>query len=314
MAVPNVDNPSRPLKSDLSMALKVFAGEVLTTFETNNVTLDKHFVKTISHGRTAQFPATGITTAALHTPGAYLTPAAISSDEKTVVIDGLLIASTFIADIDEAMSHYETRSIYAEELGRALAMKFDKHVLQEILLGARASGLVSQPNGTVVTDANLGSATLSTKADAFVKALFSVAASWDAANVPAAPRYVALKPADYYALVQGIQTNGFSAIHKDYGGQGSIATGKILNLAGFDILMSNNVPTTDLSGDATHGVNALTTKAVCWHPQGVATVKLMDLSVQQEYSTWHQGTILVARYAMGHSYLRPACCAELKTS
>lgn len=315
MAVPNVDTPSYPLKSDHSMALKVFAGEVLTTFENSTIILDKHFVKTISSGRTAQFPAVGVATAAIHTPGAYLAPGAISSDERTITIDGLLLASTFIADIEEAMSHYETRRIYSDELGRALANAFDSNVFKEIVKGSAQTGLVSQPNGVIVTDANLGSATLATKADAIVKALFKVAETFDEGDVPSGPRYAAFLPEEYYALVQAIQTNGFSAVHKDYGGQGSIATGKILNLAGFDILMSNHVPSTDTSGtDSYHGVNASTVKGVCWHPQGAATVKLMDLSMQQEYSTWHQGTILVARYAMGHGYLRPACCAVLKTS
>lgn len=314
MAVPNVDNPSRPLKSDLSMALKVFAGEVLTTFEGATIVLDKHFVKTISSGRTAQFPATGVTSAAIHTPGAYLTPSAIASDERTITIDGLLLASAFVADIDEAMSHYETRSIYSNELGVALAQAFDKNVFNEIVLGARASGLVSQPSGVSVIDVNLGSAILATKADAITKALFSIAAQWDANNVPASPRYAAFLPAEYYALVQTVQSNGFSVIHRDYNGAGSIASGTIMELAGFKILMSNNVPSTDMSGWSYHGVNASTVKGVCWTPQGVATVKLMNLSMQQEYSTWHQGTILVARYAMGHGYLRPACCAEMKTS
>lgn len=314
MAVPNIDNPSRPLKSDLSMALKIFAGEVLTTFEGATVILDKHFVKTIQHGRTAQFPATGVTTAGYHTPGAYLTPSAILSDERTITIDGLLLASCFVADIDEAMSHYETRSIYSNELGVALAQAFDKNVFNEIVLGARASGLVGQPGGVSVIDANLNSATLSTKAEAITKALFSIAASWDANNVPASPRYACFKPAEYYALVQAVQTNGFSVIHKDYNGRGSLATGKIMELAGFNILMSNNVPSSDMSGWSYHGVDASTVKGIAWTPQAAATVKLMSLSVQQEYSTWHQGTVLVARYAMGHGYLRPACCAEMKTA
>jgi len=33
-----------------ALFLKVFAGEILTAFETACVTLDKHLVRTISHG------------------------------------------------------------------------------------------------------------------------------------------------------------------------------------------------------------------------------------------------------------------------
>ena len=40
--------------------LKVFAGEVLTAFNTNNIAMPLHRVRTISSGSSAQFPLTGI--------------------------------------------------------------------------------------------------------------------------------------------------------------------------------------------------------------------------------------------------------------
>jgi hypothetical protein len=40
-------------------------------------------------------------------------------------------------------------------------------------------------------------------------------------------------------------------------------------------------------------------------------VKLMDLSTEMEYSVRHQGTLIVAKYAMGHGILRPECAVEL---
>ena len=43
----------------------------------------------------------------------------------------------------------------------------------------------------------------------------------------------------------------------------------------------------------------MTTDAGC-------TVKLMDLAVESEYQITRQGTLMVARYAMGHNILRPA--------
>ena len=45
--------------------LKVFAGEVITAFETANSTLDKHLVRTISSGK-AQFPIVGKASASYH--------------------------------------------------------------------------------------------------------------------------------------------------------------------------------------------------------------------------------------------------------
>ena len=52
-----------------ALFLKKFAGEILTTFEENNVFKPLHTVRTIESGKSAQFPVTGIATASYHTPG-----------------------------------------------------------------------------------------------------------------------------------------------------------------------------------------------------------------------------------------------------
>ena len=55
-----------------ALFLKVFSGEVLTTFEENNIMMPLHRVRTISSGKTAQFPTTGVAEAKYHTPGESL--------------------------------------------------------------------------------------------------------------------------------------------------------------------------------------------------------------------------------------------------
>ena len=50
-----------------ALFLKVFSGEVLTAFSENNVFSDAlHTVRTISSGKSAQFPVTGTASAAYH--------------------------------------------------------------------------------------------------------------------------------------------------------------------------------------------------------------------------------------------------------
>jgi hypothetical protein len=44
----------------------------------------------------------------------------------------------------------------------------------------------------------------------------------------------------------------------------------------------------------------------------VGTVKLMDLAMESAYDIRRQGTLFVAKYAMGHGVLRPECSVELK--
>ena len=52
-----------------ALFLKVFSGEVLSAFEEANVMRDLHTVRTISEGKSASFPVTGIANASYLTAG-----------------------------------------------------------------------------------------------------------------------------------------------------------------------------------------------------------------------------------------------------
>jgi len=101
----------------LALFLKVFSGEVLTSYNAKTVMKDKTRVRNITSGKSAQFPAIGRTTAEYHTPGAEINGMNIEHGEKVITIDDLLISHAFIANIDEAKNHYEVRSEYAMQLG-----------------------------------------------------------------------------------------------------------------------------------------------------------------------------------------------------
>jgi hypothetical protein len=62
---------------------------------------------------------------------------------------------------------------------------------------------------------------------------------------------------------------------------------------------------------ATYMNSAQQVRALVMHKDAVATVKLMDLAVESEYQINRQGTLLVAKYAMGHNVLRPAMAVAL---
>jgi hypothetical protein len=40
----------------------------------------------------------------------------------------------------------------------------------------------------------------------------------------------------------------------------------------------------------------------------------MDLATEMEYDIRRQGTLMVAKYAMGHAPLNPICSIEIKTA
>ena len=107
-------------------------------------------------------------------------------------------------------------------------------------------------------------------------------------------------------------------MNKDWGGAGAYAEGSVLRVAGFTVVKSNHLPTGNQTADAGennvyHG-DFSKTKMVAWHPSAVGTVKLMDLGLESEYDIRRQGTLFVAKYAVGHGILRPEAAIEIATA
>jgi major capsid protein len=290
-----------------ALFLKVFSGEVLAAFYNAVTVRDKHFVRTIDSGKSAQFPASWQGTASYHTPGNELNGSTISFAERIITIDSLLVADRFIANIDEAMNHYDVRSILSTDIGQALAQTWDKNVYQVLNLAARAATTVTGGNG----GSQITSATSKTNADALVTAIFSAAQKLDEKNIPQSDRYVALKPAQYYLLVQGAKI-----VNKDYTtANGGVDTGKVFQVAGIPLVATNNLASTNVNtGVAAYQGDFSNTSATVWHKSAAGTVKLMDLSMEMEYQIQRQGTLMVGKYAMGHGILRPEAAVEIITA
>lgn len=246
----------------------------------------------------------------------------IKANEKIITINDLLISDKFIANIDEAKNHYDVRSIYSSEMGIALANQMDKHVLQTFIQAA----LVTTPDvdgeadmvGSIITNAALGgSANMATNADDLIAAIFEAAQQLDEKNVPEEGRYCYVKPDSYYRLA-----NSSKVINADFGnaGNGSTASGRVFRVAGIPIVKTNNLPTTNVTtgvasgSEARQAVDARNTVAVVAHPSAVGTVKLMDLATEMEYDIRRQGTLMVAKYAVGHGVLRPEASVLLRTA
>ena len=300
-----------------ALFLKVYAGEVLTAFEQASVTMDKHVIRSISSGISAQFPLVWKTAATEYayingsgntgTTGIELDGTIIHKNEKVISIDGLLIADHFVNNLDEAMSHFELRSVYAKEAGIALGTQWDQNVLQQGLLGARSSTLITSGNGGAV----LTNASYATSGTTLGSGLFDAAEQLDENNVPENDRYMFVRPAQYYLMAETTDL-----INRDWGGRGVYAEGEVMKVAGIHIVKTNNLPITNVSSSqvTTHDGNFSTTKALVMHKSSVATVKLLNLAVETEYQIKNQGWIIVAKYAMGHGFIRPEGCVEFKTS
>lgn len=286
-----------------ALFLKLFGGEVLVEFERSTVFKDRHFVRQIANGKSAQFPLIGRATAGYHTPGNFIDATAINHAEKVITIDDLLVAATFIANIDEAMNHYDVRQPYSQELGRILAQTYDTNVAHCMVLGARASSpLTGRAGGSVIDHEDMA-----TDAAVLEAALFASAQALDEKYVPESDRSAFFRPAQFYLLAQRDKL-----INKELGGRGSIADGKLETVAGIELVKTNNVPSTNVNtGPSKYQGDFTDTVGIVANKMAAGTVKLLDLSMESEYEIRRQGTFMVAKYAVGHDYLRPDCAIEL---
>lgn len=292
-----------------ALFLKMFAGEVLGAFNETNVALSRSMVRSISQGKSAQFPATWKATASYHTPGTEIVGQTINGNERVIVIDDLLISDVFIASIDEAKAHYDFRSEYSKQLGAALSRTMDRNILQVGLLAARASATVSGGNGgTAITDADAD-----TNADSLVGSIFAAAQALDEKDVPSEDRYVFLKPAQWYLLIN----SSSKLVNRDYtrGENGGVDSAELGQVAGMKVVKSNNVPSTNVAtGPTAYQGNFSTTVGLVMHKSAVGTVKLIDLGMEMAYDIRRQGTLIVGKYAVGHGILRPESAVEIKKS
>ena len=307
-----------------ALFLKVFAGEVLTSFDRASVTNGAEMVRSISSGKSATFPVMGRVGASYHVAGAEITGSDVNHNEKVITINDLLLSSVFLSNIEEAKNHWDVRSAYSMEIGRALAFQKDKHILQTIGQASLASANVGDTGyaaGTTITNTGIASATAATAANAVIDSLFDAAKQMDANFVPKEGRKAFIRLEEYYKLA-----NGTNVVNVDFSGQGSIAEGKVVKVAGIELIptphfidsniAAANDQTAPSGKSATiadpQAVNLTNYVCLVSHPSAAGTVKLMDLAVESEYDIRRQGTLMVAKYAMGHGVLRPEAAIGIK--
>ncbi len=316
-----------------ALFLKQFSGEVLTAFEEKNIAMPLHRVRTIKNGKSAQFPSIGVTTAAYHTVGQVIYGGSVPASEITVTVDDLLVSSAFVPKIDEAMNHYDVRSIYSSEMGNALANAADRNIFSTIYEAATGSGNGDQQAQWVNADfaglsgASSGATGAAGKIDIktvasedvdnhtpngqeVVDGIIKALEIFDKNDVTG-EKYCVLNPETYYILLGSDTT----AINRDVGGNGSVATGQVPTVGGVKIFMSNHLPIAAQSTPTPSGTNEANRatayasrdgdlRGLIFTKDAAATVKLLDLGVESEYQIERQGTLMVAKYAMGHNVLR----------
>ena len=335
---------------DYALFLKKWSGEILTTFEETNVMKSLHTVRSISSGKSAQFPVIGTASTKYHSPGesviettGYLNQ--IKHGERLIWVDKLLTSSVFIARVDELINHYDVRSIYSTELGRAMAKKFDEQLLLLSVIGAyteaddQTSGNQKAEfvpyGGSIVQTPGPGNSAASD----ILKGIRVAMQTMDEKDIPAEDRAIIVSPETFYKIIEQRDM-----IDRDVSpDNGSMAGGTVFSAWGGQIVVSNHIPASidhtdttnrhegaaagegnqyviDLTDEGTNDISEVglgtgaNIKAVVLQKSGLGTVKLLDMSMESEYQVERQGSLFVSKYAMGHGMLRPESCAVVQTA
>lgn len=304
---------------------KVFTGEVLSAYMAKNIMEGRHRVRNIQNQKSASFANTGQAGGRIHQPGTEILGQDMKHSETVITVDDLLISDVFIADIYEAMNHYEVRRDYSTQLGAAMGRTFDKQTLRVGVQAARSSNKISGlPGGTTLT---LGASFTNAE---FAEACFAAHQQFVENDVDPDDAFVLVRPDRYFSLVQEKDL-----LNRDWGGAGSYSEASIPRIGGLPIFMTNHLPqqndllaanqedgtvNTDLTAkdglDIISGAYAddySNLQALIMTPRAIGTVKLIDLSLQSEWDIRRQGTLMLSRMAVGHGVLRPEDAIELVT-
>jgi hypothetical protein len=320
-----------------ALYLKIFSGEVLTAWHQENMALGMTRVRTITSGKSAQFPILGTTTSKYHTPGQLIEADQLPSVERTVTIDDVALSAIFVADIDEAISHYETRSQYSSETAVTLSDTVDRNIFRMV---AQASFITNStqagnaglqvPSAGQKYTANIQLAAVGDEDDGakLVAAIFKARTEFRKNSIRGKLRCV-IRPEQYEALVNVQDTNKITWMNTDVGGTGSMSEGSIPRVAGIDIYESVNLPDSDESAGLVGDPEPLSDVAVGSGNQAkyrgdyskvvgliftedcVATTKLMDLKTQVVPEPLRIGETILATQALGHDILRFECAVAI---
>lgn len=325
-----------------ALFLDLFAGEVLTAYETAVKFAPTVRTKTISGGKSYRFPALYRATGQYHVPGTEIAGQNILGTEITIATDDMLIAPVEIAQIDELRNHFDVRAPYTRELGNALALIDDRTTSMSILKAARSAELFpGDGGGGSVQESDIsGSADFSASGadlwDAFARSVQIM----DEKDVPVEQLTVhgAVLPAQWYLMAQSEKN-----INKDYGSGGSVNRNILNGVAGVMVFKSNallfgkdvtaynagtnadglvgkpgdvkyglplNFPTkyqADLSG---------TTRpyGLAWTDAAVARLQLMGVATESEWDMRRQVTLMLAKMSVASGVLRGKCAVEIKAT
>ena len=335
--------------------LKLFSGELFKAYQDAQVAKGTVTSRTLRNGKSMQFIFTGGLDSHYHTPGTPILGQAPDSAgnqpgesgyapgtgdppvnavsnglpvaEKTIICDDLLIASTFVYNLDEVFAHYDLRGEIARKLAYALANRYDQNIFKTIAQASRegaVGSLEGQKGGNVLYLGN----NQENNSERLVQAFYRAATIFDENNIPANGRVAVLCPEQYYSLITQVSQNIISPINRDETGT-AVKSGEWgYQIAGIQIRKSNNVKKgkfdhVQAAGEnneyrvtgADGAGNGAGTCGLIYHKDSCAVVEAVGPQVQTtsgDVSVMYQGDLIVGKVSMGAGTLNPAGAISLQ--
>lgn len=290
---------------------KEYATDVIASFNENYKLDGRVTTRDIDSGKSVSFPNIGTIGSEYHVPGTEIGGLPVEHNETIVTLDPMLISHAFIANIDEAMNHYDVRSEYTRQQGAELALRRQLNELRTVIQAARVTQakVAGQPGGAVIK-----STSMATDAAVLADAFRSARQIFDEKLLPDVSSEFtgALSPAQWYLL-----TENKDLIDRDINPEsnGSYGQAVIASVARIPLVKINAMPKTDESAAANvlakYRGNYADTVGAIFHRSAVGTLKLLDLALEDVYQGNKQGTLMLAKYALGHGILAPRGAIEL---
>lgn len=328
---------ANPSPSDLW--LPVFGGEVLTWFESLNISQMFVRSKSIMSGSTAEFPMLHQFEAERHSIGTEMLGQDMARGVRRIELDDRpLVVPYEVDDIDRMLAHFDDRSELAQAGGRALARDMDKFNFRLILNAARTKEDGNSPfpgggmdrNGAAVTDSNFpsaaGGAWDRSGVIAFLAALEAIQIYWAEHDIPEEDRNVAAPFKLWYKLRNlGMPRSGDDIDNRDWSmGANQIVTGapqysqtqnrtNALSFNGLPIWGTNHLPNGQniTTGEDKYQGDFSDTRAIMGQSQAVGHLTLMDVITESVRDVRRGVDFFVTKILTGGGTLRPEVAVEI---
>ncbi len=306
---------------ELALALTQYSGITLASYHLALVAGQFGLHKGVTQGNSFQFPAFARAEAEEHTAGTELLgnnqP---ESEDRQIPVDlKQLMSHRYFDEVQQFISHFDTRSQAAIEHGQAVARKVDKRMFQMIQQGAneaaRGTGFDAFPAGQRVQASTAGAVTTAyprtlTGSRRFQDDLEEIGRDMDDDNVPDNMRVAFVTP-----YLRDVLLQDKTIVSRDFQDPNTMLTQKIVMINRFRIVQTNNLPTTNLTtGESAYRGNYTKVVSLCIGDKtafGQVTfgggIREIPIEWIADKQSWLQG----AKILQGTKWLRPEACGEI---